>query len=565
MYTWVGDIVKGILKKIKKYREENSKGFTLIEMIGVIVIMGLIMIVVFPTLSKMIHNNNNQEYTNYYSIIEEGAHVYAGTLTDKLGSSKYSGCAEITLDELINNGYVQAFDDKKVTCKTGSGNIKIRNDKGNITVNFQLNCSTGGKNEFITGTNDNNACNAYVMEEEINLKTKIDTAIPTSNKQVVGTDVYINGSNPNNYVWYSGKLWRVVSYSNSTEVVKAVTVDSITSIYFNHNNSSSYLGSDVETWLNNDFLTSLKEPQLFLASSSWNATNNTNTALNPSSNDKIVKEKVGLINTYEYGRISGWYGSGKYWLISEGTGANSLISNSGSVTSVSSTSMNGVRPVVTFASDTLVHSGSGTSSNPYIIDNSATATGKSGDAISSRYSGEYVNVNGSKYRIVSTDGENAKVIGISSQGKYRFSDNHYDYASSELRTKMEDKIKSNLITNGDFCADTINNGSIAYQSSKCLTPDRVNNSINIGIPKIGDLFTSNISGINTYWTINPNTEIDGSGTSYNATMNIINSDGSVGTSIITGSNDTVVVFYLDSSVKITGGKGTISSPYTLSK
>ena len=130
---------------------------------------------------------------------------------------------------------------------------------------------------------------------------------------------------------------------------------------------------------------------------------------------------------------------------------------------------------------------------------------------------------------------------------------------------MEDKIKSNLITNGDFCADTINNGSIAYQSSKCLTPDRVNNSINIGIPKIGDLFTSNISGINTYWTINPNTEIDGSGTSYNATMNTINSDGSVGTSIITSSNDTVVVFYLDSSVKITGGKGTISSPYTLSK
>ena len=81
----------------------------------------------------MIHGNDEEELAKYYTIVEEAAHVYAAKLTDDLGSSKYTGCSEITLDDLINEGYITEFKDSNVTCTTGTGNIKT----GSLT------CSSG--------------------------------------------------------------------------------------------------------------------------------------------------------------------------------------------------------------------------------------------------------------------------------------------------------------------------------------------------------------------------------------------------------------------------------------
>ncbi len=536
-------------------------------MLGVIVIMGLILIVVFPSMSRMIHNNNNQEFNNYHDVIVAGAQVYAGTLTDKLGTSKYQGCAEITLSTLIDNGYVQNFDDDAVTCQTGSGNIKIRNDKGNITVNFQLRCTKNGKDEYVVGTNDSSACNPYAISEDKNLKLTFENDSSLQKTSPDGNTVYIKGGN--NYIYYSGKLWRAVSYDIVTETVKAVTNDTITSIYYNHANSSAYASSDVETWLNNEFLNSLKDSSTFLSNASWNSTPNTNINDNASSNDKLHRSRVGLISTYELGKIDSWYNNGSYtWLLSEGSSGNSLYARGTAVTSSGSTTILGVRPTVVFSPDVLVYSGSGTSSSPYIIDNTAKATGKVGENINTRYSGEYVTIGGNKYRIVSNDGQKVKVIGTSKLMSGMFSDNHYDYASSSLRASIEanSALNSNLISNGDFCLDTINNANLVYQSSKCLSSSRLNSNIKVGLPKIGDLFSTAVPGVtNNYWTINPNVETDASGNNYNATMNVITPNGGVATATISSTNDVVVVFYLDSLVKISGGSGTDTSPYSLTK
>lgn len=559
--------MREILKKIKSI---NVKGFTLVEMLGVIVIMGLILIVVFPTMSKMIHNNNNQEYSNYYDLVEEAAQVYAGKLTDTIGTSKYSGCATIELSTLIDEGYVQSFSDTKTTCTTGANDIVIRNDKGSITVKFQLNCTKDGELKYSSGENDNGVCEAYTMVEETNIKMKLDADDAHLNKvSDSGSNiVYIGGTSNNNYIWYSGKLWRIVSYNTSTEIVKAVTVDSITSIYYNSSGISTFSGSDIETWLNNDFLKSLKDSQNFLTSYNWNASANTNMNENKQITNSFKKLKVGLITTYEYGKIKGWYDGKSSWILSEGTSGQSVCIEESTIKTKPSTSVYGVRPAIVFSSDVLVHSGNGSINNPYIIDNSANAVGKSGEYINTRYSGEYVKVGSRIYRIVSTDGNTTKVIGTTSVGNNVYDTDHYDYASSDLKAKLESSLSTELsyATNGDFCLDTINSDNIAYQSSKCLTPSRVNNTIKIGLPKFGDLFTSNISSVGgNYWTLNPNTEVDESGQAYDSLINLINEDGTVGADKISSTHETVVVFYLDSSIKISGGSGTSSRPYTLTK
>ena len=229
--------MKNSFDRFDKRKKLNQKAFTLIEVLGVIVIIGILLIIVFPSLSKMIHENNNKKMSNYYDIIEEATKVYAAKLTDKLGTNKHTGCAEITLDDLIESGYLQKFDDEKVTCKTGNNNIKIRNDQGAITVNFQLSCSKGEKNVYVTGQNDNQTCDAYVESNEQNLKSVLaaDENLETSSNN---NEIYLIG-NPNNYVWYSGKMWRVVSYDAITETTKLVTANPITSIYYNTNTKNN--------------------------------------------------------------------------------------------------------------------------------------------------------------------------------------------------------------------------------------------------------------------------------------------------------------------------------------
>ena len=41
--------------------------------------------------------------------------------------------------------------------------------------------------------------------------------IPEDNQYDDGTDTFITGEDPNNYIWYSGKLWRAVSVNNEAK------------------------------------------------------------------------------------------------------------------------------------------------------------------------------------------------------------------------------------------------------------------------------------------------------------------------------------------------------------
>ena len=56
---------------------------------------------------------------------------------------------------------------------------------------------------------------------------------------------FITGSNPNNYIWYSGKLWRAVSIDPSDNSVKLVTQWNISTISYD-DNSSAFEGSYME-------------------------------------------------------------------------------------------------------------------------------------------------------------------------------------------------------------------------------------------------------------------------------------------------------------------------------
>lgn len=222
---------------------------------------------------------------------------------------------------------------------------------------------------------------------------------------------FITGSSPNNYIWYSGKMWRGVSVDTSDRSVKAVTDDNISVISYGNYTVGTFENSYIDKWLNDEsvdgFLGNLRDYSSFIKTSSeWNATE-TSSPGKPD-NGTIVTRAVGLLNPYEYTQsYAGVEESQGYlqilnswWLLSPQSSGIINIVDQGGLASVESTSSIGVRPAINFQAEIQIAYGDGTESNPYRLEGDTPESG----GLSTRYSGEYVSFgtgDNSLYRIVS--------------------------------------------------------------------------------------------------------------------------------------------------------------------
>ena len=541
--------MKKIIKKIKSL---GISGFTLIELLGVLVIMGLLILVVMPNLYKLIHKNDAKDYTTYYDLIEFGAVKYADDARSELGTTHDIGCTHISLEELVQKEYVSEFSKKGVDCSLGSHGIVIRNNNGKITVKYRMTCKKGDDVIFAEGEDDALTCLAYKGDDSISFVEKISGLTHTDKDNIS----YITATS--NYVKFSGQLFRIVSINKTLNTVKLVSDTPVASIRYNGDERTTYTNSDIEMWLNNEYLKSLQpDYRTYLASAAWKPTSTT-----------TRKAVVGLVSKEDYGYISGWYGSDQSWLLDEGGfTAKSPFGNP------AVNSFHSVRPAITLNPDVVWHSGTGSKTDPYVI--SDTPIGAVDEFLNQRIPGEYVKFSGSKYRIVSVNAEGTKLIGTASIGKKKFADElgegalNYLIDSSNLGIYLNDGWitslsggEKNLLDKGDFCLDTINSTVTTRLSTTCID-DTLIKSMKVGAPKIGELFTGPYAGIN-YWTVNPNTIRNDGGTYTNSTINVVKSDGTIaGVNIKDQSTDVVVVIYLGSNVQINGGSGTEASPYTI--
>ena len=132
--------------------------------------------------------------------------------------------------------------------------------------------------------------------------------IPKENQYDDGTDTFITGEDPNNYIWYSGKLWRAVSVNNEAKTTKLVTQWNISTINYNTSGNTAFEDSYMEDWLNDTsvdgFLGNLRDYENFIVTDAkWNATldaTDLGSITRPRDNGTVITDAVGLLNMYEY-------------------------------------------------------------------------------------------------------------------------------------------------------------------------------------------------------------------------------------------------------------------------
>ena len=413
---------------------------------------------------------------------------------------------------------------------------------------------------------------------------------------------FITGTDPNNYIWYSGKLWRAVSIDTSDNSVKLVTQWNISTITYNASGNTAFEGSHMEAWLNDTsvdgFLGNLREPEKFIKMDSvWNATETT--ATKPAETT-MVAAPVGLLNIYEYtmsysGMIasSGYLNNGLYWwsITPYDSSRVHYVNSYGRAISNYPSYAYGVRPSLNLKSSVRIVSGDGTIDNPYRL-NGDNDTELSGTMLNTRYSGEYIRFGTGEnnlYRIVSHENgtgtkitsaeplKNAGTFVTSAFGSNTtfssdntigaFLNNDYlntgnGYLTSEDIAMIEDNTTWYLGTVGD---------GTSYKLSKYTnTTDNILTSsvttAKVGLLRMGELMTgqferyavkdgSSSTGLTTtYWTLTPSSSSGVRGVYSRDTASSYSPSNAYGVR---------PSLNLKSNVQITSGTGTESDPFVL--
>ena len=408
-------------------------------------------------------------------------------------------------------------------------------------------------------------------------------------------DTFITGEDPNNYIWYSGKLWRAVSVNNEAKTTKLVTQWNISSINYS-NGSTTFEGSYMEEWLNDTtvdgFLGNLRDYENFIVTDAkWNATLNATSLgsiTRPSNSGTIVTDAVGLLNMYEYqssnnGETNGYLNNGLYWwtLTPYSSSDVRCVDDAGNANGDSPSGYSrGVRPSINLKSSIRIADGDGTIDNPYRL-NGDDDTNLSGTLLSSRYSGEYIkfgNNENNLYRIVSHEngtgtkivsaeplkstgtfitmnfGSNATFSSTNKVGSFLNGDYLANYVDSSYSSMIEDSTIWYLGTVGSGTSYKL--AKYTDTTGTTLTSSTI--TAKVGLLRYGELMSGQFdkySNNTVYWTLTPFNssnvrcvDIGGSAYNYSPSRNS------------TGVRPSVK---LKSNVQIVNGDGTLNSPFEI--
>jgi len=120
-----------------------KRGFTLVELIVVIVILGLMALVAFPAVTRVINDSKTDSYGAQVKIIEKAGKAWGVEHPSSLPSS---GCTKVKVSTLVNDGYISSgmpIDPRNNSNMNGAVKITLSGNKYNyVYEGSQTGCSS---------------------------------------------------------------------------------------------------------------------------------------------------------------------------------------------------------------------------------------------------------------------------------------------------------------------------------------------------------------------------------------------------------------------------------------
>ena len=128
----------------------NRQGFTLIELLATIVIMSLILLLVVPSITALVNNNENKSYEYYGDSLVEAAKVYVtkeGEDINPIGDRNWIGCVDITYQDLVVANLIKPISLENIDCSNAT--IRYTKTKNSSSYNYNLTCIDTTTNDIV--------------------------------------------------------------------------------------------------------------------------------------------------------------------------------------------------------------------------------------------------------------------------------------------------------------------------------------------------------------------------------------------------------------------------------
>ena len=204
----------------------KKNGFTLVELLSIVVILGIIVVVALPQISGSIGSKKEKQYNKIVKIVENAGKVY---LIENVTKDS------VSIDILIKNDYLTSGLKNPINNTPLTGCVKKITSDGVTKYKYEEEgCPTNIKEYIEKLYNDES------LRESNGLK-KDNT--PDAN-------IRYHGSNPNNYVLFNNELWRIIGVFGSN--VKLVRKDGLGNLSWDTSESSVNSGAGVNEWSQSD-------------------------------------------------------------------------------------------------------------------------------------------------------------------------------------------------------------------------------------------------------------------------------------------------------------------------
>lgn len=292
-------------------------------------------------------------------------------------------------------------------------------------------------------------------------KSMVFSEILTSNQESLlkkGKKYTYYGENPNNYVYYSGIMFRILTIQDG--YIKLVTDEPMTSLVMSKD--GDYNTSYVNMWMNEIegeeltgiFESYLVDPSKYLV--------NTKTCIDQVDDYNVKSCKnytsdylVGLLSIDEYMNAysnNSFLNTGDYFWLSNKDSNDRFwyVYSEGGLSSNSKTEVThhsfGVKPTITLNKNVNLLRGTGTKEDPYIIEENTNKI------LINKYVGSYVNYGGFLWRIIGKDEDKVKLALSDNyirdgeevlklfdlEGSKYYNSNFYNYLNNSFYVKLTD-------------------------------------------------------------------------------------------------------------------------------
>lgn len=395
----------------------KKDGFTLVELLAVIVIMGIVGLIVFPSITTVIKNSKEKSYNIQINLIKNATKKWIVDNNDDLlqRDPYHLNNINLTLTTLKKEGYLQdEFIENPKTKKimTGCVVVSYQSNKNQYEYTYEDGKDTYSKKdtkeekraEEMAGCDNKKGYVYTYLENSNNTLEKTggnknsegndiklseifaDTLISKTDSGLVnlGDEYFFQGLNPTNYVKIDGydTIWNVLSI-NSDKTIKLVasakTINStfLASSSFNANSyeSSSDLKTTLESKINELSSNVIKNDVNFNVGGITDISKGYDIISSEESNN-IFTGKIGIITASEYLKTKNENGntyllptSGTAWTMNFSNDNHVIINTDGNLSTASiDANSRFVYPTIVINANVIKKSGTGTSTaDPYVI------------------------------------------------------------------------------------------------------------------------------------------------------------------------------------------------------